>query len=1077
MPADPKPLFRPEVVRPRAASVLLPPDAARQKLADWAARLADPTFVREEKETAVLPGFLQDVFEGVLGYTRPPAAGYTLKREALVQVDGKFADAALGRFGAGDPVCAVAVEGKGPADPLDRPHAGRKRSAVSQAMEYAVQLPADWYAVTNLKETRLYAKSRPTDHFERFRTADLAADERELRRFVFLLGAGRVVGPAGNHLGPLLDESRKAGRDLTAAYYREYRDLRRRTFDALRTHNPGRDPRALLGLTQKLLDRVLFVAFCEDRGLLPAESIAGAFAHRDRYNARPAWENFKVLFRWVDEGNPGENIPRYNGGLFKIDLDLESLVVPDDVCAGFKALADYEYNPAARSDGKLVDVDILGHVFEQSITDLEEIGRELAGGPADGGPSKRKREGAFYTPDAVTRYVVGQTLGPVLADRFEALRQARQQAATGTAVKALDDPRVFDASHLNEPQRRALVGFWRAWQDDLQTVRVVDPSCGSGAFLVEAFDQLQAAYREADGFQAALGAGTGMVGADIISTILTDNLFGVDLNGEAVGIARLSFWVKTAQPGQVLTALDKNIVRGNSVVAENRPPLDAWQDWFPEVMKGGGFDVVVGNPPYVRQEWIKDDKPYLKQHYRAYDGVADLYVYFYELGLNLLTPGGRLGYVVTNKWMKAGYGEPLRRLYGAEAWVETVVDLGHNKEVFPDADVFPCVLTVRKPSNILTPPHRPSLLAAPRTHPAGRPVGPGAGDGGDGPAGPVRGRPVDPGAPRRRRPDGQAACERRPAPGVRRGRASVRREDRLQRSVSDRHADERQAGRRGPRVRAVVPAVPAGAGRGPVAGRVVRAVDDCTQVERQPRLAVGEGRGRGRGGRPVPAGVPGPARPHGPVPGRADRPAGPGRTLVGTPGLRLLGPVRPAEGDVPGHHLESAVLPRHRWDAVEQHGLFPADGRPLGDGGAQRPGLVVVRLADGPARQGRGVAPLHRLPQRVPDPPAERRTAGRGRGGGRAADRHRRRAAGRDLGRTRLAADRVRGGQAVAEAASRGRPRRRRLRGRGQEGTAEGGGPVVVRPETVAGRVRHLRRAAAAARPGSRRPGAAGVSP
>ncbi|MBX6332394.1 MAG: Eco57I restriction-modification methylase domain-containing protein, partial [Gemmatimonadaceae bacterium] len=133
------------------------------------------------------------------------------------------------------------------------------------------------------------------------------------------------------------------------------------------------------------------------------------------------------------------------------------------------------------------------------------------------------------------------------------------------------------------------------------------------------------------------------------------------------------------------------------------PTLDPlaldWQAAFPEVFTQGGFDVVVGNPPYVRAELLSGIKPYLEEHYGAYHGQADLYVYFFELGLRLLRPGGRLSYIVTNKWMKTGYAEPLRRMLADKTWVEAVVDLGHARQVFPDADVFPSIVLIRKPDS------------------------------------------------------------------------------------------------------------------------------------------------------------------------------------------------------------------------------------------------------------------------------------------------------------------------------------------------------------------------------------------
>jgi hypothetical protein len=174
----------------------------------------------------------------------------------------------------------------------------------------------------------------------------------------------------------------------------------------------------------------------------------------------------------------------------------------------------------------------------------------------------------------------------------------------------------------------------------------------------------------------------------------------VDLNPEAVQICQLSLWIKTAARGKRLTGLDHTIREGNSVISDPavHPKALDWPSAFPEVFARGGFDVVVGNPPYVRQELLTPFKPWLEQHYEAFHGMADLYVYFYELGLRVLKPGGLLSFIVTNKWMKAGYGEPLRRFLSEKAWIRSVVDFGHAKQIFEEADVFPSIIVAEKPT-------------------------------------------------------------------------------------------------------------------------------------------------------------------------------------------------------------------------------------------------------------------------------------------------------------------------------------------------------------------------------------------
>ena len=749
MPSDVLPLFRPDVLAHHLVDARGEPHAAlASRLARWVALLGTARGA-QLKESELLAEFLADVFVEGLGYRPPVARGdapyHTISREAHVAgaADGEYADAVLGRLGGARDEYVVAVEGKGPRDPLDRPFAGRKMSAVDQGYRYAINLPCDWIVVTNLREIRLYHKGSTQRTYERFVVAEMARSSRELARFVFVLGAERVVPPTGrSHLYALLAESEAAGERLSRAFYADYAAVRRDLLATLRRDNPGVAPEAVLEATQTLLDRALFVAFAEDRGLLPPDTLAAASRHRDPYHPRPIWDNFRGLFRAIDQGSQALGIPRYNGGLFApVPLLDEQLVVSDTACERFTALGGYDYRvpaevvadvAAAGADGgaggaadatPIVDVEILGHIFEQSIGDLESLRASLTEAPAPAGSaarsgggltgalsSRRRREGAFYTQRFVTRYLVTRALRPVLDRRFERLRELvqgalRTAAPTRTHWRVLDDPRAYVEEKLNEPQRAALVQFWEGWLGELQTVRVLDPACGSGAFLIEAFDQLHAEYQRAtDTLEELRPQGLGLFDPD--RTILQENLFGVDLNAEAIDIARLSVWIKTAQRGKVLTDLDQNIRAGNSVVSD--PAVDPrafdWDAAFPAIMGAGGFDVVVGNPPYVRAELLGAYKPHWRERFTTYHGSADLYVYFYELGLRLLRPGGRLAYIVTNKWLKAGYAEALRRYLATDVWLEEVVDLGHARQVFPDADVFPSLLVAEKPGEGTPPP-------------------------------------------------------------------------------------------------------------------------------------------------------------------------------------------------------------------------------------------------------------------------------------------------------------------------------------------------------------------------------------
>lgn len=183
------------------------------------------------------------------------------------------------------------------------------------------------------------------------------------------------------------------------------------------------------------------------------------------------------------------------------------------------------------------------------------------------------------------------------------------------------------------------------------------------------------------------------------SEILTNNLFGVDVNSESIEIAKLSLWIKTARRGKVLDSLSGNLRVGDSLIEDsNFAYLDhafTWETAFPSVFAESGFDVVLGNPPYVRMEHLKALKPYLEKRYEVVSDRADLYCYFFERGLRLLKPGGRLGFISSNTFFKTGSGKPLRGYLLREATIEGVVDFG-DLQIFEGVTTYPAILTMKR---------------------------------------------------------------------------------------------------------------------------------------------------------------------------------------------------------------------------------------------------------------------------------------------------------------------------------------------------------------------------------------------
>ncbi len=628
------------------------------------------------KETAVRPLFCQEVLGEFLGYTQiDPDRPHSLAFE--LAIGRGSVDVALGRFGTPDGADEIAapfeLKGPGTTD-LDAIMPGRGRSPVQQAWDYANDVPGcRWVLVSNCVEIRLYGFGRGREAYELFDLTKLD-DRYEQERLWLLLSAERLLGGATD---ALLRETDSAYKTITDELYLQYSALRGRLLQFLTDSADG--PKLALASAlepaQKILDRILFIAFAQRTALLPDRLLELATKATNEFRPQPIWQNFLGLFRGVDEGNARLNIWPYNGGLFVHDSVADAIELPDELARSLAALGEWDY----RDD---VPVTLLGHLFEQSITDLEKL-RAESRSEAPPKVSKRKREGVVYTPDIVTRFLVERTIGLTLAER-----RAAFLAKHGKALPDNGDP-IF-AGDEQDIER----AVWRDYVASLRDLRIVDPACGSGAFLVAAFDLLASEYRGVLERLHALGE---PIDFDPFDEIVTKNLYGVDLNAESVEITRLALWLKTARSQHRLQNLEATIKVGNSLIDDPKftdHPFD-WRAAFPDVFAQDGFDIVIGNPPYVRMELIKPVKPYLEKHYVVAADRTDLYAYFFERGVGVLKEGGRLGYISSSTFFRTGSGENLRKFLGDRVAVETVVDFG-DLQIFQGVTTYPAILTLRK---------------------------------------------------------------------------------------------------------------------------------------------------------------------------------------------------------------------------------------------------------------------------------------------------------------------------------------------------------------------------------------------
>ncbi|MBK7572030.1 MAG: N-6 DNA methylase [Bacteroidia bacterium] len=415
-------------------------------------------------------------------------------------------------------------------------------------------------------------------------------------------------------------------------------------------------------VVQQTIDRIIFLRIAEDRSIEPYGNLQLTIKQGDFY------KNLFHQFQQADD--------KYNSGLFdfKKDKISKTLSVDNKV---LKTIINELYYPESPYEFSVLSVEILGSAYEQFLGKQIKIDKAHRA-HIEEKPEVRKAGGVYYTPQYIVEYIVKNTVGKLTENKTP---------------------------------------------KEISTIKIVDPACGSGSFLIGAYQYLLDWHKDYYTDNGKVSKGTkgnpltpdGHLTTSEKKRILLNNIFGVDIDVNAVEVTKLSLLLKCLEGEteasiasqmklfneRVLPTLDSNIKDGNSLVdtdfyggeldfgEEKKVKPFSWKSNFEEVLKKGGFDVVIGNPPYVRQELLGTQKNYFLKKYKVYHSVADLYTYFFERGIELLNEKGLFGIIVANKWMRANYGEPLRKWVKNQN-IKQIIDFG-DLPVFQNVSTYPCI--------------------------------------------------------------------------------------------------------------------------------------------------------------------------------------------------------------------------------------------------------------------------------------------------------------------------------------------------------------------------------------------------
>ncbi|MFN7910661.1 MAG: Eco57I restriction-modification methylase domain-containing protein [Bacteroidota bacterium] len=605
------------------------------------------------------------------------------------------------------------IESKAPVESLDDRY--KNKTFVEQLCNYIGSEGLSWGILTNFKEWRIYNSHAYKASKTIYKSLTIINKEKkvvctdeQISDFFGLIENGFL----NSKRGKLSDDAvyYPLQEEIKDEFFQNLKEWRKTLRSFLSKKEKNLAIEEVDFQTQKILDRLIFIDVCYDKKII-SQDILGSilFSHRNFY------DELKVKFRELDE--------KFNSELFSFEK-CDEFDIPNEIMHGI-------IKGINRIDFSQLSVHIIGEVYENYLGEVLRSGKQKEKSTESKEHLKRKSQGIFYTPDYIVNYITETTIG----ERIKKCKSAKE----------------------------------------IEKIKVLDTACGSGSFLIRAFELFYEGYKNLSPIK--------QVGIfdelNIRKKILLHNLFGVDFDERAVEIAKLNLLLKgldgleeTYVVGRkILPNLSLNIRCGNSIVSGKYEDTNAKGDdqlsllfnkgseyhddiekltelkdefykeedneakdkiiskvhlfeekinkylnqdlksyfknvdaikpfnyevAFCEVMKSGGFDCIVGNPPYIN---IKNQDPQQKDYIRynySFSSSADLYVAFIEKGMNILRKDGRLCLIVPNKFFGADYGKPIRKyLQDGNVQIVKILDLKDEK-VFATAMISTIVIDIKK---------------------------------------------------------------------------------------------------------------------------------------------------------------------------------------------------------------------------------------------------------------------------------------------------------------------------------------------------------------------------------------------